>query len=351
VDWSKRQTASTANLRQPVALGRLCSNDPVCAQHRPDNQAEDRLLSGAACHGCVLLAESSCERRNDFLDRALVCRPLMGQGRPSSMWTSSGSPLLADGVSAATLRLVASAVRTGQLAILVSPFELSRIILCPAVLATELQRLSSEWISAGHLPAMLDFAAELVETRLAGQSLAQLVWTGPESSLAQSRDTSVVVRELFTAAERSVVVSTFVIRHAERVFAALGARLDAMPTLTARIFVHIERRWTDTRLDAMIIAEYAQGLAAAWPGTRRPEVYYDPRGLSSDPALRPSWHAKCVVVDEQVALVTSANFTEWAHERNAEAGVLVRSPHFARQLTGQFTGLVGSRQLLRLPGF
>jgi hypothetical protein len=59
-------------LRQAVNLGRLCSNDPVCAQHQPDNRNENRLLSGAACHGCVLLPESSCERRNDFLDRALV---------------------------------------------------------------------------------------------------------------------------------------------------------------------------------------------------------------------------------------------------------------------------------------
>ena len=59
-------------LRQAIDMGRLCSNDPVCAQHQPESRQEDRLLSGAACHGRVLLAESSCERRNDFLDRALV---------------------------------------------------------------------------------------------------------------------------------------------------------------------------------------------------------------------------------------------------------------------------------------
>jgi hypothetical protein len=67
-------------LRQAVDLGRLCSNDPVCAQHRADNTQEDRLLLGAACHGCVLLAESSCERRNDFLDRALVVPTVDGRG-------------------------------------------------------------------------------------------------------------------------------------------------------------------------------------------------------------------------------------------------------------------------------
>jgi hypothetical protein len=59
-------------LGQALDYGRLCANDPVCAHHRPDSAEEDRLLLGAACHGCLLLAESSCERRNDFLDRALV---------------------------------------------------------------------------------------------------------------------------------------------------------------------------------------------------------------------------------------------------------------------------------------
>ena len=67
-------------LQQAVALGELCSNDPVCAQHEPDNREEDRLLLGAACHGCLLLPESSCERRNDFLDRSLVVPTVDGNG-------------------------------------------------------------------------------------------------------------------------------------------------------------------------------------------------------------------------------------------------------------------------------
>ena len=67
-------------LQQAVALGELCSNDPVCAQHQPDNREEGRLLLGAACHGCLLLPESSCERRNDFLDRSLVVPTVDGDG-------------------------------------------------------------------------------------------------------------------------------------------------------------------------------------------------------------------------------------------------------------------------------
>jgi hypothetical protein len=55
-----------------LEIGQLCSNDPVCAQHDPQNEHEYRFLQGAACHGCLLIAETSCEQHNDFLDRSLV---------------------------------------------------------------------------------------------------------------------------------------------------------------------------------------------------------------------------------------------------------------------------------------
>ena len=51
---------------------RLCSGDPVCADHDPERADEDRMLHGAACHGCLLISETSCEARNVHLDRALL---------------------------------------------------------------------------------------------------------------------------------------------------------------------------------------------------------------------------------------------------------------------------------------
>jgi len=62
------------SVRSALELGLLCSNDPVCAQHDPESRQENRHLHGAACHGCVLTAETSCEQQNDFLDRALVVK-------------------------------------------------------------------------------------------------------------------------------------------------------------------------------------------------------------------------------------------------------------------------------------
>jgi hypothetical protein len=54
-----------------LEMGSLCSNDPVCALHAPSVHDQQHLL-GSACHGCLLIAETSCEQRNDYLDRALV---------------------------------------------------------------------------------------------------------------------------------------------------------------------------------------------------------------------------------------------------------------------------------------
>jgi hypothetical protein len=65
------------HLVQALRMSALCSNDPVCAQHVPGKSLENRWLHGAACHGCALVAETSCEMRNDYLDRAPVV-PVLG---------------------------------------------------------------------------------------------------------------------------------------------------------------------------------------------------------------------------------------------------------------------------------
>lgn len=87
-----------------------------------------------------------------------------------------------------------------------------------------------------------------------------------------------------------------------------------------------------------------------WPWPKRPCIYYDPRALSANPATCASLHAKCIVIDDEIAFVTSANFTEWAQERNLEAGVLIRDENFARSLRNQFESLIAADGLRLLPG-
>lgn len=59
-------------LERAFERAQLCSNDPFCAEHDPNHPYDIRTTLGAACHGCELIAETSCEQRNEFLDRALV---------------------------------------------------------------------------------------------------------------------------------------------------------------------------------------------------------------------------------------------------------------------------------------
>ncbi len=66
------------HLRRAFDIAELCSNDPVCADHTPRRDHSERFLEGAACHGCLYVAEPSCERGNRYLDRALVV-PTIGK--------------------------------------------------------------------------------------------------------------------------------------------------------------------------------------------------------------------------------------------------------------------------------
>jgi hypothetical protein len=77
------------HVRAALEFGELCSNDPVCAQHQPQNGHERRFLQGSACHGCVLIAETSCEQHNDYLDRALATRTVENLGVEFFRWPST----------------------------------------------------------------------------------------------------------------------------------------------------------------------------------------------------------------------------------------------------------------------
>jgi hypothetical protein len=67
--------ARPGNLRpvmaSAVSNARWCSTDPVCMDMGEKGQGPDSC-NLAACHGCALLPETSCEEFNRFLDRALV---------------------------------------------------------------------------------------------------------------------------------------------------------------------------------------------------------------------------------------------------------------------------------------
>ena len=57
-----------------------------------------------------------------------------------------------------------------------------------------------------------------------------------------------------------------------------------------------------------------------------------------------------ISVDSEKAFISSANFTEAAHERNIEVGVLLLSPSSAMRLVGFFEHLISSGHLVPIVG-
>jgi hypothetical protein len=56
----------------------LCSADPMCAGHKPIDA--ETTLHNAACHACLFLPETSCERANRYLDRSVLTATVAGRG-------------------------------------------------------------------------------------------------------------------------------------------------------------------------------------------------------------------------------------------------------------------------------
>ena len=60
----------TQIMRRALAAASRCSSDPLCAERLPRAPAD--FLHGAACHACLFVSETTCERGNRFLDRRFI---------------------------------------------------------------------------------------------------------------------------------------------------------------------------------------------------------------------------------------------------------------------------------------
>jgi phosphatidylserine/phosphatidylglycerophosphate/cardiolipin synthase-like enzyme len=230
-----------------------------------------------------------------------------------------------------------------------SSLGIQRIITSPDgnEVAVELQLLSDQGFSSNQLATVLEMTIKVRGQRTLAEDLVDLVTSGPEAAGISNRDTSVVVHELFSRAQQSVMVAGYTIYQGQRVFQALADRMDELPELKVRMFLDIQRGQGDTSAHREIIRRFTDRFRTKqWPkGQRLPEVFFDPRSLETDSLKRACLHAKCVVVDGKDLFVSSANFTEAAQERNLEVGLLIHSASLAARVVGHFESLVAEAKL------
>ena len=248
------------------------------------------------------------------------------------------------GLSASELRTLAIALRSGKLSAPFSTAVLSRLLGThyKPQLAEWLNQVAAHGCSSSAMALCLDAFADAVEECVPVDQGVQLVTTAPPGDSALHRDTAVVVQDLFRRARQSVLISTYGIFGGREIFQVLAERMQNDPALQVRLFVNISGHGElgDFR---RVFREYH------WPtGMRLPEVYYDIRAVEGNATTTAVLHAKCIVMDEEELFVTSANFTDAAHYRNVELGLLVRSGTLAKQTVSFFDRLIRSGHCVRM---
>ena len=75
--------------------------------------------------------------------------------------------------------------------------------------------------------------------------------------------------------------------------------MDSLADLRAILLLNIQRRKLDTSSPDDLVRRFADRFwTKDWPGSTRPQVFYDPRSLELDGRVS-VLHAKAVVVDDE----------------------------------------------------
>jgi phosphatidylserine/phosphatidylglycerophosphate/cardiolipin synthase-like enzyme len=208
-----------------------------------------------------------------------------------------------------------------------------------------LEQLYGQGISNRGVAALLD-AVEMARREIPRPSL---VWTGPEVSGLHARDTRRVFDELIGRAVSSLWISTYAFFEGKKAFESLASRMDAVPELEVTLLLNVDRKSHHGSAEEAIQKAGVNLWKYGWPGERRPRVYYFPEALEEDRSARAVLHAKAIVRDASEVLVTSANFTEAALDRNIELGVLLHDAPLAQHVVRHYQRLIEEGRLALLP--
>src|SRR5262249_37639925 len=136
-----------------------------------------------------------------------------------------------------------------------------------AALGIALAEFGRDGLGPAQIATMLRMLAADRRVRPEPGVVVDLVASGPEAPGVPSRDTSVVVRELFRHAQQSVLVVGYVVYQGRHVFRALAERMREHPELCVRLCLDVSRPVGDTSMDSEILQRFAARFRSQqWPG-------------------------------------------------------------------------------------
>jgi phosphatidylserine/phosphatidylglycerophosphate/cardiolipin synthase-like enzyme len=211
-------------------------------------------------------------------------------------------------------------------------------------LRAALSSLLSEWRQQGRdaTPRELAWALRAASSTDELHRLCQrleMVWSGPLSGASTFRRTDQALLELIQTAKWSIMVVAFAAYKIPEIATALvdAAKRGVRISLILESTEESDGAVTFNALNAMGAELAGAATVYAWPMEKRGSDAKGNRG---------ALHAKCAVVDEEAALISSANLTEHAMNLNMELGILVRGGEIPRSLGGHLRSLIQSRVLV-----
>lgn len=182
---------------------------------------------------------------------------------------------------------------------------------------------------SGYLSGLLAGAAAATARGRARQHL-DVVWTGPETGTGAGRLTAAAIIDLISQARRAILLVTYAANHESSIAAALTAAADRGVEITLLAESHGDN---PSYRAAGVPFPGLRAIRLRWPASQR----------QPGAAL----HAKIVVIDDDIALVGSANFTGRAMSSNLECGILIRGGPQPRAIREHIGDLWACGQLSR----
>lgn len=174
-----------------------------------------------------------------------------------------------------------------------------------------------------------------------GTTSPELVWSGETGGRSCARKTRYVIEDLFAATTSRVLIAGYSFDHASDLFDPLFDRAeqlaaDGLPAPRVRVVLDCSNIKASAGEAPEALARRAAEafLKVCWTRASLPAelFYYRPSTERRGTFAPHSMHAKCIVVDDGLALVGSANFSNRGRDRNLEVGTLIRDHHFVQSL-------------------
>lgn len=199
-------------------------------------------------------------------------------------------------------------------------------VACTAVLAA-----LHAGVDAQRMAGLLEGAAAAARAARRRERI-DVVWTGPSTAAQLARLTAASLLQVIEEAHKDLLIIGYAVQKQPQVIAAVAqalARGVEVTTLFERPEDNPSFHGSGDPFSGLSIRRLR------WPAGQRQ-------------AGGASLHAKVLIADRRVALIGSANITDWAFERNIECGVLVRGGQHPRRLRDQVEDLLHTGVLVQV---